>query len=130
MDRHRYVQRAVYAMIAADVAFLLVAALFSRSIDLNVLSAICLPTLLISNFLFLRLKLKTAASPSKEERAAPGPSRFSLYACSAIFFLGTLYGALLISRGELPRLILPLLLVPLLFAVYCLRTARQTGARK
>ena len=50
-----------------------------------------------------------------------------MYACSAIFFVGTLYGVLMIAQGDLPRMVSPLLLVPLSLAVYCLKTARRPG---
>lgn len=130
MERRRQIRRAVYLMVAMDVVFLFIVILLSRLLDLRVLAAICFPTLLVSNFLFLRRKLRMVGQAPTKEGAVTRSHRFSVYACSAIFFVGTLYGVLMISQGELPRTILPLLLVPLSLAVYCLRTARRAGVRK
>jgi len=130
MERRQQIQRAVYVMAALDVVVLFIVILLSRFSDLTVLAAICLPTLLIFNFLFLRRKLRTAVQDPKKEGAVTHSHMFSVYACSTIFFVGTLYGVLMILQGELPRTVLPLLLVPLSLAVYCLKTARRAGARK
>ncbi len=133
MERRQEIQRAVYVMVAADAAVLslLLVAVLYRPLDLMPFVAVCFTALLISNFLFLRNKLRKVGSPTTEEAGAqPRSRRFSVYACSAIFFIGTLRGALMISQGELPRAILPLLLVPLSIAVYCLKTALRTGARR
>lgn len=83
--------------------------------------------LLIFNFLFLRRKL--GKKPSTEETVRHS-SRFYVYACAGIFFIGMLYGVLMISQGELPRTILPLLLVPLSLAIYCLIVARRSRTHK
>lgn len=130
MGRHQQIQRAVFATVAVDVAVVLIVVLLSRSFNLMLLVAVCLPALLIFNFLFLRYKLRLVGQAPTEGRAAGRSHKFSLYACSAIFFVGTFCGVLMISQGELPRMILPLLLVPLSLAVLCLRTARRSGMRK
>lgn len=91
-------------------------------------------TVLISNVLFLRRKLRMLGPPTTEEGARVPPltaeegarvprRRFSLYGSAAVFFAGTLYGLLMISQGDLPRPVLPLLLIPLFLAVYCLKVA-------
>lgn len=130
MERRQQIQRAVYAMVAVDAAVILVAVLLSRLFTLTLLAAVCLPALLLFDFLFLRYKLRVVGQAPTEGRAAGHSHKFSVYACSAIFFVGTLYGVLMISQGELPRTILPLLLVPLALAIYCLRTVRRAGAGK
>lgn len=131
MERRKEIQRAMYAMMTVDAAllFLLAAISLRRPSSFMVLAVIYLPTVLISNFFFLRRKLKVVGPPTAGEDAKARPNRFSLYGCSAIFFTGTLYGVLMISQGELPRTILPLLLLPLSLAVYCLRGALQSATR-
>jgi hypothetical protein len=130
MERRQQIQRAVYGMVAVDAAVILVVVLLSWLFTLMLLAAVSLPALLIFNFLFLRYKLRVVGQAPTEGRAAGHSHKFSVYACSAIFFVGTLYGVLMISQEELPWTILPLLLVPLSLAVYCLRTARAAGVRK
>jgi predicted MFS family arabinose efflux permease len=129
VERRQQIRRAVFAMVAVDAVVVLVVVLLSRLFTVMLLAALCLPALLIFNFLFLRYKLRVVGQAPTEERAAGHSHRFSVYACSAIFFAGTLYGVLMISQGELPRTALPLLLVPLSLAVYCLRRARRAGVR-
>jgi len=121
--------RAVYTMVALDtvVVLLAVLAVLINPRVLTLLASVCFPTLLVLNYLFLRRKLGRIGPPAAEERSTPYSGRFSIYACSAIFFAGTLYGLLMIMRGDLPRTVLPLLLVPLSVAIYCLRTARGAG---
>jgi hypothetical protein len=129
METRREILRAMYLMVALDFAFLLIIVLLSRSLDLIMLGAICLPTLLIFNFLFLRRKLRMTNRPDTE-RVEAHSHKFSVYACSAVLFAGTVYGLITIVRGELPGAILPVLLVPLSLAVYCFRAGRSAGVRK
>ena len=130
MEKRRRIQGTVYVMVATDVVFVLIIVLLSRFLNIVALAMVCLPALLIFNFLFLRRKFKMVSQAPVGGGALPHSRAFSVYACSAIFFVGTLYGVLMILQGVLPRTILPLLLVPLSLAVYCFRTARRTGAPK
>lgn len=131
MGRHKGIERAVYSMLAADVGVLalFVVVVLTTSIDVRLLAAVGFPILLVYNFLFLQRKLRTT-----EPIVSPGgnvtrSSPFSIYACSAIFFLGTLYGLLMIGQGELPRAVLPLLIVPVSISVFCLRMARRASVK-
>ncbi len=128
MERRQEIQRTVFTAVAVDIAVILifVVAWLNKPHDLVVFATICFPTLFIFNFLFLRRKLKRVGPPAAEQGTRSSP-RFSVYACSAIFFVGTLYGVLMIAQGDLPRMVSPLLLVPLSLAVYCLKTARRAG---
>jgi len=130
MERGQQIRRAVYGMVGIDAAVVLIVVLLSRLVTVTLLSAVCVPALLIFNFLFVRYKLRVVGQAPAEERAASHSQRFSVYACSAIFFVGTIYGLWMISLGQLPRTILPLLLVPLSLGVYCLRTGLRSEARK
>jgi len=131
MESHKNIRRAVYPLVAVDIAFLLlfVAVGMSQQVNIVVLAAICLPVLLIFNFVFLRRRFKSAG-PSSAVDDTHRQGGFSLYACSAIFAMGTLYGVLMIAQGDIPRTIFPVLLVPIFLAVYCLKLARKTGRRK
>lgn len=131
MERRQEIRRTIYAMIAVDGAAILVfvLALLSRPRDLPLLATICFVTLFLFNFVFLRRKLRNVGPPATEESVTHSRS-VSVYACSVIFFVGTLYGVLMIAGGELPRTILPLLLVPLSLAVYLLKVARRAVTRR
>ena len=132
MERRREIERAMYAMVAADTAllFLFVVVFLRWPTNRMIVVGICFPALLILNFIFLRRKLRMVGPPTAEEGARAHPHKLSLYGCSAIFSTGTLYGLLMISQGELPWTTLPFLLVPLSVAVYCFRVARRNAARK
>jgi hypothetical protein len=97
---------------------------------LKVMAVTYLPIVLISNVVLLRRNRKIVGMAAMDSAGAQTRSgKRSLYICSGMFFAGTLYGLLTISQGELPRTILPLLLVPLLLAVYCLKMARRVATR-
>ena len=132
MGRRKEIQRTLYAVVAADAVLVLLFAVISLNKPRVAvpLAPTCFLTLLASNFLFLRLKLKLIGPPDREEGTASRSGRFSLYACSAIFVIGTLYGVLMFSAGELPWTISPLLLVPLSLAIFCFRAARRARARR
>jgi hypothetical protein len=102
----------------------------SRLVSITLLSAACVPLLLIFNFLFIRNKLKAARQDSPEGHTANHANNLYVYACSVIFFLGTIYGSSMMLQGEMPRATLLLLLVPLSFAIYCLRAGLKSRARK
>ena len=129
MQRQQQVRRTVIAMMAGDAVFLFVVIFVGQFLDPRVLAAICVPTLLISNVLFLRRKLRAVGPVFPSDTPAPRAARFPAYACSAIFFLGTLLGVLLISQGALPWPVLPVLIVPFSLAVFFLRGARKAGSR-
>jgi hypothetical protein len=132
IERHHRVQRALYTMLAADVVVVgaFTVAALTRPNAVTVLAPGCFAVLLLSNFLFLRRKLRMVGQTQPKEGTVNHSNRFSLYACSAIFFVGTLYGLLMIWHGQLPRETLPLLLVPLSLAVYCLKIALKPRTRK
>ncbi len=130
MERRRQIRHAVYAVVAVDAAVISVAVLLSRSLTVTLVSGICLPVLLILNLLILRHKLRVTVKARPERLAAGRPRRFSVYACSALFLLGTTYGLLMVSHGQLPRATLALLLVPLSLGVYCLRAGYRARSRK
>ena len=130
MERRQKIRRAVFAVVAVDTAVLLVVVFLRHLFAVMWLAAVCLPAFLIFNFLFLRHKVRVVGQAPTGARATNHSRRFSVYVCSAIFFVGALYGVLMIAEGELPRSILPLLLVPRFLAVYCLRTARKARVRK
>jgi hypothetical protein len=130
MSEQPEIRRALYSMTAIDVAALFVLVLVSRFVAVTLLSAVCVPFLLILNFLFIRNKLRAARQDSPGERMASHSNNFYVYACSVIFFLGTIYGLSMILQGEIPRAILPLLLIPLSFAIYCLRMGLKSRGRR
>jgi hypothetical protein len=117
-------------MVAVDFLFVLGLAGLSRMLGSTLLLACGLPALLSFNYLFLRRKPKIPVMELRPEEPAPRQPAFSLYACSAIFFVGTLIGLVRFAEGELPWELLPLLLVPLSLAIYLLRVARRAGVRK
>jgi hypothetical protein len=124
----RNIQKLVASNTAVVLLFAVLALLSPQNI--NLLAAICFPALLTINLLFLRRRLRRIGAPDEEEQAVARSGQFSTYACSAIFFAGTLGGLLMIMQGELPRTVLPLLLIPLSVAIYCLRIARGSGTRR
>jgi len=132
VERRQQIGRVVYTMAAVDTAvvFLVVALALVRPWDITLLAAVCFPSLLLVNFLFLRGKLSEIGPPATEEQTVPRSRRFCIYACAAVFFAGTLYGLLMVMQGEIPRTVLPLLLIPLSLAIYSLKTARRVGTRK
>lgn len=133
MEKRQEIQRALYIAVVADAALLIlfVVLVSSRPSILTPAAVICFLILLISNLLFLRHKKRVSGPRISEETSASHSHDSFLYLGSAIFFVGTLYGVVMISRGELPRTTLPALLVPLSLAIYCLRTAlRGRGAPK
>jgi hypothetical protein len=133
LERSRQIERAPYKLVATDVALIalfIVVASTIKSSDVALVSPVCFMVLSFSNFLFLRRNLGTIGGTAAEEGAMSRSQRFSTYLCSIVFFVGTLYGVLMISQGNLPRAMLPVLLVPLSLAIYCLRTARRAGERR
>jgi hypothetical protein len=130
MERRQQIRSTLYAMVVVDVAVVAAVVLLSRVFPIALLTVVFVPALLTFNFLFLRKRLKTTGQVSPEDRAAGRSHKFSVYACSAVFFLGTIYGLLMISQGQLPGTTLPVLLVPLSLAVYCLRTGLRAGSRR
>jgi hypothetical protein len=94
MERRKEIQRALYEMFAVNAAllFLLLLVFLLRPSSLVILAVIYLPTVLIFNVLFPRRKMSLIGPVAKEERSEPRPHRFSLFACSAIFFVGALGG--------------------------------------
>lgn len=129
MEREQEIARTVYKVVAADVGFLFafVLVVANDPAYLEVGTAVFLPCVLIANFLFLRRGLRRHGPPVSSGAGKSRTQSFWLYACSCVFFFGTLYGLLTILRGGLPKAVLPGLLIPLLVALYCLKTARQIG---
>lgn len=119
-------------LLVGDVVLVLLFAVIApnRSRDLVLLSAVCFPTLLISNILFLQRRLKLGGPHREEGGTMPGKRKLNAYICSGVFFVGTLYGVLMIFQGELPWKIAPVLLVPLSLAIYCLKFARSGAGPK
>lgn len=132
MDRHKRIRIAMYTMVAADAVFLflLILGVQSKPAYLPFAAAIYLLVVLISNSLFIRRKLRLAGPPSAEQNGGKHPNSFSLYAASAIFFAGTLYGLLMFLHGDLPGKVVPVLLVPLSLAIYILRIARRNSVQR
>jgi hypothetical protein len=114
----------MFKLVALDVVLLLIFAASFLPTHLKLMATTYLPTVLIVNVVLLRRSRKTLGTPMVSAGTVTRSGRRSLYVCSGIFFAGTLYGLLTISQGELPRMVLPLLLIPLSLAVYCLKMAR------
>ncbi len=131
MEKRKIIQRTIYAMIAVDAALLVLffTIFLWRPSSLLILAAVFLPAILIFNTLFLRRKMSSLGPASNNEGAKPRPRRFSLFACSVIFFVGTLGGLTQILHGELPLTILPFLVIPLSVAVFCLKVARRSDSK-
>ena len=128
VERHETFRRVVYLMILADCAVLLIFVVVFLRIPSSLSTLmIIFPLILVSNFIFLRWKLRLIGLPATRSEGVSSRPNVSLYGCSAIFFIGTFYGLLMILQGALPRIVLPLLLFPLWIAVYCLRVARRTS---
>jgi len=129
MDRERKVARAVYIMVAADavLVFLLVLVIAPVPAYLERAGAIFLPTVLIANYLFLRHSLRQVGPPETRRRSTDWAQRFWLYVGSGIFLVGALCGLLTILSRDLPKSLLPALLIPLLIALYGLKMARKAG---
>ena len=119
-------------MVAVDVtvAGLFVVIVRSKPLNIMLLAFVCLATLFIFNVLFLRRAHRKIGPPAAEDSPKLRSRSFFVYVCAAIYFLGTLYGVLMISEGELPRTMWPLLLIPLSLAIFCLKTARRIGPQK
>ncbi|WP_420239027.1 hypothetical protein ACOBR2_05410 [Telmatobacter bradus] len=129
MERRKEIRSTMFKIVAWDVALLLLFMVAFLPAHLKIAAATYLPTVLIFNVVMLRRNQKTAGTPTARAGDGARSGRSSLYICSGMFFAGTLYGLLTISQGELPRTTLPLLLVPLLLAVYCLKMARRITNR-
>lgn len=86
--------------------------------------ALLFPLLLVLNIALIQHKVlrkgQTNGGGVMDRR-----TRISTYVFSSIFFLGTAYGLLLLLGGEIPWTISPVLLIPLLLAIYALRIARK-----
>jgi hypothetical protein len=54
--------------------------------------------------------------------------RFLFYLLTVLFVLGILRGLVLVARGALPWLVVPLFLVPAYAALRCYRIAQWSGA--
>lgn len=129
MDRERRVARVLYKMVAADTVLLILFVLVVGTIpaDLEIALGIFLPPVLIANYLYLRHRLGQIGPPEPGQRVTDWKQRFWLYLGSAIFFAGALFGLLKILIEGLPKSILPGLLIPFLFGLYCLKMARKAG---
>ena len=120
----------VFLMIVFDIVLLAVFMAAFLPAHLKILAAAYLPLTLVINVAFLRSSRgKTAKAPAASGVNGARSGKSSLYMCSGIFFIGTLYGLLTIIEGELQRTFLPLLLVPLSIAIYCWRMARRVAAQ-
>ena len=127
MERRQKARRAVYAIAVSNsiAVFILAALLLKKPEDARVLAPAGFMTLLLANFFFLRRKMITVDRNSIKESSMNLPRALSSYALSIVFFVGTLYGVIMICQRELPFVTLPLLVVPLSMAIFCLRTARR-----
>lgn len=130
MERRREIRSTIFKMVAWDVALLLLFMGAFLPSHLRVMGAIFLPTVLTFNVLFLNRSRRVAETPAASGSAAANTGKSSLYVCSGVFFAGVIGGLLTIIQGELPWTTLPMLLVPLLVAVYCLKMARRLATRK
>ena len=102
MDRRQQAGRVLYVVLVGDAVLRGVFLALSQFLNLMPVAAIGHPTLLISNVWFLRRKLNTVDRTPTGDEPVTRSSLFSLYAGSFIFFLGTLYGLLLIASGLIP----------------------------
>ena len=129
MDRKRKVARTVYLMVAANTVLVILFVLLIAPVpaDLEIAGGIFLPTVLIANYLFLRHRLKQVGPPETGERGTDWTQRFWLYLGSAIFLIGALFGLFTILSGDLPKSLLPALLIPFLVGLYGLKMAHKAG---
>lgn len=130
MNGRKQIRRSVYSIVLVDfVALCLVIVLIAAHPAYLAFAVVAYAVVMVGgNFLFLRRKFKHAETPYPGiERGKQRPRRFSLYATSAVFLAGALYGLVLFLNGDVPIKLLPILLIPLSLAIYILRTARQVG---
>lgn len=118
-------KRAVYTIIAVDVALAFCLAVVSRFAASVLVLGLGFPILLTFNYLYLRRSIRVAGSSTAgQTRPTPRDAR-SHYAAAAIFLGGTLYGLAQFFSGQMPLTVLPVLVVPLSLGPYMLRTARR-----
>lgn len=128
MGRTEEIRPIVHRIVVVDfiLVCLTAAVLVLRPRDALVIAPVCFVVLLLSNLAMLRSRHKVSESKSNEVMVARSP-KFSAYFLTIFFCVGTLYGALLISEGELPRTSALFLLVPFFLAIHCWRIARRDG---
>jgi len=124
----RNLRRRVYTIVFIDVIALVALALVAlnysaRLVPLGVLSFLVLYG---SNYFLLRRKVKAREPSDGESETVSRSNRAYLYLCSAIFSIGSVYGVLMVMRGELPWAVLVCLPVPLSIAIFTYRLARRT----
>ncbi|MGH9733787.1 MAG: hypothetical protein ACRD8A_04255 [Candidatus Acidiferrales bacterium] len=129
MGRSEQIRPVLYRIAGVDFVLVSLAAavLVLKPRDALIVAPVCFVVLLLSNFDMLRGKRRISEPKSREVMVGRSP-KFSAYFLTIFCFVGTLYGALLISEGELPRTFAVFLLVPFLLAIHCWRTARR-GSR-
>jgi len=132
MDRRRKIRRAIFTMLAADVFLVLIFAAFTSegSRYTSTVTVICFATLVGSNLLFLYRRLKALGPADPRDRAGSESDRFWAYAGSALFFIGSLYGVIMVSQGVLSWATLLALPIPLSVAVVFFRIGRNAASRK
>lgn len=128
MGRGEQIRSDLYRIAGVDfiLVFLATVVLVLRPRDALAVAPVCFLLLLLSNVVLLRRKRRTSAAKSDEATVSRSPT-LSAYFLAVFYFVGTLYGVLLILEGEIPRAVALFLLVPLLLAVHCLRTARGSS---
>lgn len=132
MDRRRKIQRTIFTMLAADVLLVLIFAAFTSkgSRYAPLLAAACFAALVGSNFVVLHRKLRAQGPADPKGRTERASGRFWAYAGSAVFFVGSFYGILMVSQGTLPWTTLLALPVPLSVAVVFFRIGRNATSKK
>jgi membrane protein implicated in regulation of membrane protease activity len=126
MEGHKEIRPTrVFVMVIMDISLLVIFVAAFLPSHMKIMAATYLPIVLVSNVVFLRHSRKTEGTPGISANTMVRSGKSPLYICSGMFFIGAFGGLLTIIQGELPRTLLPLLLVPLLVAVYCWRMARR-----
>lgn len=127
MEKHKIIRNTMFIVVAVDTSVIVTTIPLSHLIDLRWLAIIYIPVLLIFHVMLLRHRLSAIAYPSTGKDTALRFRKRSLSLGSFIYFAGTLYGLFMVLIGALPWVILPVLLVPLSVAIYCLRAASKAG---
>lgn len=122
-------RRALYMVLAADtiVVILLVILLLKESAKMTTLLPACAVALFVIHFSLFRSRARNFAvtSDPQGEPSRDRSQKLSVYILCFVYAVGTFNEAVMIWRGELPRAVSPVLIVPALFALYCLRLARK-----
>jgi len=129
MNRYALVRRVLFRAVAIECV--LIMGLAYLYVETLVIWPVILATytFAVLDYWLIRRMRKKLGPPGPKD-VIPKSSVRNCYIGSGLFFLGFLYGLLMISHGELEASLSPVLLVPLALSAYCLWIARKASKRR